>query len=48
METLTNGTRSMVLGVPLGWPILVAAVLAAWLTWVVLVTALRAFRAPDP
>ena len=48
VETLANGTRSMVLGVPLGWPIMVAAVLAAWLTWVVLVTALRAFRAPDP
>ena len=42
-ETMASGTRSMVLGLPIGWPIAIAAILAMWLTVVVLITALRAF-----
>ena len=43
-ETLRSGTRSMVLGLPQGWPIAVSAALAAWLTFVVLLAALDTFR----
>jgi TRAP-type C4-dicarboxylate transport system permease small subunit len=46
LETMASGTRSMVLGLPLGWPITIAAVLAAWLAYVVLATAIGALRAP--
>jgi TRAP-type C4-dicarboxylate transport system permease small subunit len=48
VETLASGTRSMVLGVPLGWPIMVAAVLATWLFCVVLATARQALRSREP
>ena len=43
-ETLRSGTRSMVLGLPQGWPIAVSAALAAWLAFVVLLAALDTFR----
>ena len=44
-ETMASGTRTMVLGVPLAWPIALAAGLLAWLA---LVTAAGAFaRAGD-
>ena len=42
-QTIASGTRSMVLGLPIGWAIAIAAVLATWLAFVVLVTALRVF-----
>jgi TRAP-type C4-dicarboxylate transport system permease small subunit len=42
-DTITSGTKSMVLGLPIGWAIAIAAVLAIWLAFVVLLTALRAF-----
>jgi TRAP-type C4-dicarboxylate transport system permease small subunit len=48
VETLGSGTRSMVLGLPLGWPIAIAAALAAWLAYVVLTTALDALRGAEP
>jgi TRAP-type C4-dicarboxylate transport system permease small subunit len=42
-ETIRSGTRSMVHGVPIGWAIAVAALLATWLAIVVLLTAALAF-----
>lgn len=48
IETLRSGTTSMVLELPLGWPIAVCALLAAWLAWVVLLTALDALGAREP
>ena len=48
VETLRSGTRSMVLDLPLGWPIAISAVLAGWLAYVVLLTAYEALRARDP
>lgn len=45
IETLRSGTTSMALELPLGWPITVCALLAAWLAWVVLLTALNGLRA---
>ena len=48
VETWASGTRTMVLGLPLGWPIAIAAVLAGWLAYVVLTTALDAFRRAEP
>ena len=47
-ETLRSGTRSMVLGLPQGWPIAVSAALAAWLAFVVLLAALDTFRMGEP
>jgi TRAP-type C4-dicarboxylate transport system permease small subunit len=43
VQTIASGTGSMVLGLPIGWAIAIAAVLAIWLAFVVLLTALRAF-----
>ena len=37
----------MVLGLPIGWAIGIAAMLAGWLTLVVLLTALRSSRRPE-
>jgi hypothetical protein len=48
VETVGSGTRSMVLGIPLGWPIIAAAVLATWLFCVVLATALQALGSREP
>ena len=48
IETWRSGTRSMVLDLPLGWPIAIAALLAAWLACVVLLSALDALRAREP
>lgn len=48
MQTVASGTRSMVLGLPIGWAIGIAALLATWLVFVVLVTALQAFRRAEP
>ena len=47
VETLRSGTTTMVLELPLGWPIAISAALAAWLAYVVLLTALGAMRARD-
>jgi TRAP-type C4-dicarboxylate transport system permease small subunit len=44
VETIRNGTRSMVLGLPIGWPIAVGAILVVWLAIVVAITALRDLR----
>lgn len=44
VETIASGTTSMVLGLPIGWAILVASLLSAWLVVVVLATAIRTFR----
>ena len=41
VETIRNGTRSMVLGLPIGWAIAVGAILVVWLTIVVAITAMR-------
>jgi TRAP-type C4-dicarboxylate transport system permease small subunit len=41
-ETVVSATTTMVLGLPLGWAIVVAAFLSAWLTLVVVVTVVRA------
>lgn len=41
-ETVASATTTMVLGVPLGWAILLSALLSIWLTFVVLVTVARA------
>lgn len=48
VETLRSGTRSMVLNLPQGWPIAISAALAAWLAFVVLLTALDAYRTRAP
>lgn len=45
METLRSGTTSMMLELPLAWPIAICALLAAWLAWVVLLSALDGLRA---
>jgi TRAP-type C4-dicarboxylate transport system permease small subunit len=42
-ETVASRTTTMVLGLPLGWVILVAAIISTWLTFVVLVTTILAF-----
>lgn len=47
IQTLRSGTTSMVLELPLGWPIAACALLAAWLAWVVLLSAVEALRARD-
>ena len=47
VETLRAGTTSMVLELPLGWPIAICAVLATWLAWVVLLSAVDALRTRD-
>lgn len=44
LETLASGTTTMVLGLPLGAPIGVAAVLCGWLALVALVSAVRIVR----
>ena len=41
-ETVASATTTMALGLPIGWAIVVAAFLSAWLTLVVVVTAVRA------
>ena len=46
IQTIASGTRSMVLGLPIGWAIGIAAMLAGWLTLVVLLTVLRSSRRP--
>jgi TRAP-type C4-dicarboxylate transport system permease small subunit len=48
VQTLRSGTRSMVLDLPLGWPIAISAALAGWLAYVVLLTAYAALRARSP
>lgn len=44
LETLASGTTSMALALPVGWAVLAASVLSAWLAVVVLATAVRALR----
>lgn len=44
LETIASGTTSMVLGLPISWPILLAAVLAAWLAVVLLARAIMTLR----
>ena len=46
-ETVANGTTSMVLGLPIGWAIVIATVFTAWLAFVALVVAARAIRTPS-
>lgn len=41
-ETTVSATTTMVLGLPLGWPIVAAACLTVWLALVALVTAAQA------
>jgi TRAP-type C4-dicarboxylate transport system permease small subunit len=43
-ETVASGTRSMVLGLPIGWAMALSAILAFWLGVVALITARRALR----
>lgn len=47
-DTLRSGTTTMVLGLPIGWPMALAALFAAWLAVVAAVTAARALRGPAP
>jgi TRAP-type C4-dicarboxylate transport system permease small subunit len=44
MGTIASGTTSMVLGLPIGWAMVLASIFAFWLTLVTVVTALRALR----
>jgi TRAP-type C4-dicarboxylate transport system permease small subunit len=44
LDALRSGTTSMVLGLPLGWAILLGALLTAWLAVVVLATAIGVAR----
>jgi hypothetical protein len=48
LDIFASGTTSMVLGLPLGWAVLVASVLSAWLAVVVLASAVRALRRGRP
>ena len=43
-DTIASGTTSMVLGLPIGWAMVAAAIFAFWLAVVALVTALRTWR----
>lgn len=43
-DTIASGTTSMVLGLPIGWAMVAAALFALWLALVALVTALRIWR----
>jgi TRAP-type C4-dicarboxylate transport system permease small subunit len=43
-DTFASGTRSMVLGLPIGWAMVLAALFAFWLTAVAAVTAMRALQ----
>ena len=43
-ETVANGTTSMVLGLPIGWAMVVATAFMAWLAVAALVVAIRAVR----
>lgn len=43
-DTITSGTTSMVLGLPIGWAMVLSSVFAFWLGAVAVVTAERAFR----
>ena len=43
-ETVASGTSSMVLGLPVGWAMLLAAAFTTWLALVALVVAVRAVR----
>jgi TRAP-type C4-dicarboxylate transport system permease small subunit len=43
-DTFASGTRSMVLGLPIAWAMVLAALFAFWLTAVATVTALRALQ----
>lgn len=45
-DTIRSGTTSMVLGLPIGWAMALAALFAFWLAAVAAVTAWRALRRP--
>lgn len=47
-DTLASGTKSMVLGLPIGWAMALASVFAFWLCVVAGVTARRALRRAAP
>ena len=47
-DTITSGTTSMVLGLPIGWAMVLASAFAFWLAAVALVTATRALRRTAP
>lgn len=43
-DTITSGTKSMVLGLPIGWAMILASIFAFWLAAVAVVSLLRLFR----
>ena len=43
-DTISSGTRSMVLGLPIGWAMILASIFALWLAAVAVVTGRRALR----
>ena len=43
-DTISSGTKSMVLGLPIGWAMILASILALWLCVVAVVTARRALQ----